>query len=313
MTYMVTTEKRLDFYTVNNDYPGERIVTDSHETVQFHNDSAVRIWCNEQAADFEMHWHTALEIIMPIDNHYDVFSNQGAYHLLPGDILVIPSKEKHKLTAPASGRRFVYLFDPFIMKMKGFLNLQSLLDHPLLITRNTHPRIYDELYNILIQMQYEYFTEREFAELSIYGLLLHFFAILGYDHIGSTNSLPTVRPNKKNEYIKKFSELLEYIDTNYTDELKLEDLANRIGFSKYHFSRLFQQYTNSSFVNYVNQRRLKVAEELLLQPELTVTDVAIQSGFNSISTFNRLFRKEKNCTPSEYRAVHMMVSFESDS
>lgn len=309
MTYPQKNEKYLDYYTVNNDYLGKRNVTDSFELVQFHNNSSVRIWCNEQIIDFETHWHTALEIILPINNYYDAIARQVSYHLLPGDILVIPSGEMHRLIAPETGRRFIYLFDSSIMKLKGLSGIQSILSQPLLITKNAFPKIYDELYNILIRMQYEYFAQNTYAELSIYSLLFHFFASLGYDHIDSMNSFPNVRLNKKNEYIKKFNELLEYIDTHYMDELKLDDLASMIGFSKYHFSRLFQQYTNFSFVSYVNYRRLKVAEELLMRPELTVTDVAIQSGFSSISNFNRLFRKEKNCTPSEYRAMNMTISF----
>lgn len=309
MTYPSEKEKHLDYYTVNNDYLGERDITDSYESVQFHNNSTVRIWCNEQVIDFETHWHAALEIILPINNYYDAIAGQVSYHLLPGDILVIPSGEMHRLVAPESGRRFIYMFDSSIMKLKGFSGIQSILTQPMLITQNTFPKIYDDLYHILIQMQCEYFAQNTYAELSIYSLLLHFFVILGYDHIDSINSFPNVRLNKKKEYIKKFSELLAYIDTHYMDELKLDDLANMIGFSKYHFSRLFQQYTNFSFVSYINYRRLKVAEELLMQPELTVTDVAIQSGFNSISTFNRLFRKEKNCTPSEYRAMNTTITF----
>lgn len=309
MTYPPDKETFLDYYTVNNDYLGERNVMDSYELVQFHNNSAVRIWCNEEVLDYETHWHTALEIILPIQNHYDVISRQVSYHLLPGDILVIPPGEMHRLIAPESGRRFIYLLDSFIMKLNGFSSIQSVLSQPLLITRNTFPKIYDELYHILIRMQYEYFAQNTYAELSIYSLLLCFFANLGYDHIDSMDSFQNVRPDKKKEYIKKFNELLEYIDTHYTEELRLDGLADMIGFSKYHFSRLFQQYTGFSFVNYVNYRRLKAAERLLTQPELAITDIAIQSGFNSISTFNRLFRKAKNCTPSEYRAMNTPVSF----
>ncbi|MDE7185921.1 MAG: AraC family transcriptional regulator, partial [Lachnospiraceae bacterium] len=239
MTYPPKEETYLDYYTVNNDYLGERNVTDSHELVQFHNNSAVRIWCNEEAADFETHWHTALEIILPIHNYYDVTAMQISCHLLPGDILIIPPGEMHRLSAPESGRRFIYLLDSFIMKLNGFSSISSILSQPLLITKNTFPKIYDELYHILIRMQYEYFAQNTYAELSIYSLLLHFFAILGYDRIDSMDSFPNVRPDKKKEYIKKFNELLEYIDTHYMEELRLEDLAGMIGFSKYHFSRLF--------------------------------------------------------------------------
>lgn len=294
-----------DFYSVNNDYIGTREVKNSHEVVQFQNNSSVRIWYNEQTIDFELHWHTALEIIMPITDHYDVVAKQISYHLFPNDILVIPSGEMHHLLAPDNGKRFIFLFDPSpLMKLKGFSAIQPLLAQPLYITKNTYPKIYDDLFRILNQMQDEYFRENEFAELTIYSLLLNFFVILGHNHIDTKNPFPNVRLNKQHEYIQRFNDLLDYIDLHYTEDLNLDELADMIGFSKYHFSRLFKQYTDFSFTDYLNYRRIKKAEQLLEEHKLPVTDVALQSGFNSISTFNRLFRKVKNCTPSEYRSMN---------
>ena len=299
-----------DFYTVNSDFAGIRDVKDSHEVVQFQNNSSVRIWYNEQDVDYELHWHTALEIIMPIANHFDVVAKQISYHLLPNDILVIPSGEMHHLIAPDSGKRFIFLFDPsLLIKLKGFSGIQPLLAHPLYITKSTYPKIYDDLFRILNQMQNEYFRKNEFAELTIYSLLLNFFVNLGHDHIDTQNPFPNVRLHKQHEYIQKFNDLLDYIDLHCTEDLILEELADMIGFSKYHFSRLFKQYTNFSFNDYVNYRRVKLAEKLLETPELPVTDIALQSGFNSISTFNRIFRKVKDCTPSEYRSMNSSVHF----
>ena len=103
------------------------------------------------------------------------------------------------------------------------------------------------------------------------------------------------------EYVAKFSNLLEYIDTHYTEDLTLEDMADVIGFSKYHFSRLFKQYTNYTFCDYLKHRRIQAAEILLEKPEYSITEVALQAGFPSISTFNRIFKEYKNCTPTEYR------------
>lgn len=299
-----------DFYTVNNDFIGARDVRDSHEVVQFQNNSSIRIWHNEQDADFELHWHTALEIIMPIENHYDVVAKQISFHLMPNEILVIPSGEMHHVIAPDSGRRFIFLFDPSpFIKLKGFSGIQPLLAQPLYITQNTYPLIYDDLFRLLNQMQNEYFHRNEFAELTIYSLLLNFFVILGRDHINTKNPFLNVRLHKQHEYIEKFNDLLDYIDLHCTEDLVLDDLADMVGFSKYHFSRLFKQYTDFSFTDYVNYRRVKMAEKLLEKPELPVTDIALQSGFNSISTFNRLFRKVKNCTPSEYRSMNASIHF----
>ena len=103
------------------------------------------------------------------------------------------------------------------------------------------------------------------------------------------------------EYVTKFGNLLEYIDNHYTEDLTLEDMADIIGFSKYHFSRLFKQYTNFTFCDYLKNRRIQAAEMLLEQPEYSITEVALQAGFPSISTFNRIFKEYKNCTPTEFR------------
>ena len=106
--------------------------------------------------------------------------------------------------------------------------------------------------------------------------------------------------------MSKFGNLLEYIDTHYTEDLTLEDMADIIGFSKYHFSRLFKQYTNFTFCDYLKHRRIQAAEMLLEQPEYSITEVALQAGFPSISTFNRIFKEYKNCTPTEFRNMHQM-------
>ena len=85
-------------------------------------------------------------------------------------------------------------------------------------------------------------------------------------------------------------------------------MADMAGFSKYHFSRLFTQYTGHTFCDYLNMRRIRAAESLLSGDDLTVTEAAMQSGFSSIATFNRVFKSFKNCNPSEYRNLNKLSS-----
>lgn len=293
----------LDFYGINRDFTGKRDVQDSQETVSFHNNSAIRIWPNTQTESFEAHWHAALEIIMPVENYYDVRVGETAFHIQPGELVVIPPGELHELLAPDSGSRFIFMFDiSLITKLKGFVGIQSILSQPLYVTKDTYPQIYEDVYQLLIQMRNEYFNKNEYAELTIFSLLLTFFTKFGYNHINASNLFPNVRLYKQKEYIQKFNSLMEYIDIHYMEDLNLEDIAESTGFSKYHFSRLFKQYTGFTFCDYLCHRRIKVAEELLTRPDLSITEVALQAGFPSISTFNRLFKQYKNCTPSEYRS-----------
>lgn len=297
------TNNRTFFYNVNSDTSQSRILAGTgQELVQYHEGSSIRIWFNDIPANYDPHWHTALEVVMPVDNWYEAIIRDEQYHIKPGEILLIPPGELHSLVAPESGTRFIFLFDiSAFSRMHGFSGIQSILANPILINRDDFPNIYDDVYQIFVQMRNEYFTKNEFAELTIFSLLLNLFVKLGTNHLDNVNLFPNMRVYKQKEYVDKFNSVMDYIDSHYMEDLNLDDMASSIGFSKYHFSRLFKQYTNYTFCNYLCHRRIRVAEELLEQLNLSITEVALQSGFPSISTFNRVFKQQKNCTPSEYR------------
>lgn len=287
---------------INNDFSGTRALQSIQEFVEYHGEDAIRIWYNDLPADYDSHWHTALEIIVPMENWYDATVDDQNFHVLPGEILIIPSGALHSLKAPESGTRFIFLFDvAAIATLHGFSQIESLFTPPQLISKATHPQIYDDVYRLLVQMRDEYFGEKEFAELSIFSLLLNLFVIIGTNHLNSLNFFSSMRPAKQKVYTTKFNNVMEYIDTHYMDDLSLDDVAAAADFSKFHFSRLFKQYTGFTFCDYIRHRKIRAAEELLNQPDLTITEVAMQSGFVSLSTFNRVFREFKHCSPTEYR------------
>lgn len=303
MSSITTDKKTFNDSTTNMDWAGDRLLIDRHEIVQFRNDSTVRIWCNVQDDNFDPHWHSALEIIMPMENYYDVEINQVFYRINPGEFLIIPPGEVHKLIAPDTGWRFILLFDiSLMMKLKGSSSIQTILLQPLHVIKSHYPKIYDDVYQILLQITEEYFSENEYAELTIYSALLNFFTKFARNRIYEEKLFPNVRPARQKEYVKLFNGLLDYIDTHYAEDLNLENMAERIGFSKFHFSRLFKQYTSLTFNDYLNYRRMKAAEELLANPNIPIIEVSMRSGYSSISTFNRLFKQAKHCTPSEYKS-----------
>ena len=303
-----TIENNPDFnyWQANMDFTGTRKMQGSHELVEFRAKSMHRIWMNDLMVPYESHWHSALEIIMPIENYYEVIVGDTLYHLEPDAILIIPPGDIHEiLMPPPVGIRFVYMMNiTSISKLRSFSGIQPILSSPLYLTAETYPRIYDDIYNILLQIRSEYFNENEFAELTIQSLLLNMFVKLGENRSQEKDLFSKSRPAKQHEYIQRFNAALEYIDTNYTEDITLEYLADQIGFSKHHFSRLFKQYTDYNFSDYLCIRRIKAAEDLLGDTSYSITEVALNSGFSSISTFNRIFKQRKGITPSEYRKKH---------
>lgn len=303
----------LDFYTANNDFT-TRSVTDEIEDVAFREGSSVRIWYNEQTERFAPHWHNALEVIMPIENYYDVDVAGESFRVNPDEIFFIPPREIHELIAPPTGKRFIFLFDiEPIAKLTGFSGIAPLLAKPLHFSKENYPYIYDDIYQYMVQIRNEYFYRNEYAELSIMSILIQIFVKFGYNHINGLELFQNTRINKQKEYVQIFNEIMDYIDQNYTEDLTLEGVAEKSGYSKFHFSRIFKMYTNFTFYEYLTYKRISVAKSLLIEPDLTITEVALRSGFPSISTFNRIFKTEMQCTPSAYRSQNSQVHFSRTS
>ena len=113
------------------------------------------------------------------------------------------------------------------------------MSHSLLISETTHPNIYADVYDLLVQIRNEYFSNHEFAELTIQSLLLNLFVKLGENHSQQENVFTNAKPSKQKEYIQLFNDALEYIDNHYTEDISLDDLSKYCGYSKYHFSHIF--------------------------------------------------------------------------
>lgn len=278
---------------------------ETYERVSYEDNRSVLLYINQQTRNYDTHWHSAAEIIMPIENGYTALINNRnrTYELKPYDILLIPPGELHTLIAPPTGKRLVMMFDLSVLNsVEDFSTITPILSQPVLLTADSSPTIHAAEVELLNRIIEEYPKRSEPMRISmIYSYLLQFFVHLGRQHVRADVRFPDVSVGKQQEYVEKLSNIISYINTNYAEEITLEKAAAIAGFSKFHFSRLFKQFTGQSYYNYLNERRVKAAEALLLSPHMSVTDVAMQSGFTSIATFNRVFRQAKDCTPSEYK------------
>ena len=103
--------------------------------------------------------------------------------------------------------------------------------------------------------------------------------------------------------LEKINNAFVFIEKNYREEITLKDVSKAAGFSEYHFSRVFKEIMEKNFHCYLNEFRVKKAEKLLMKNDITITQVAYDSGFNSVVTFNRIFKVIKGCTPSIYKKI----------
>lgn len=126
--------------------------------------------------------------------------------------------------------------------------------------------------------------------------LLAFFA----DQLSAlSNQLVTEKNNAEPPLVLKAR---EYIDKHKTEELSLADVAKAAGASVFHFCKVFHKATGLKFTDYVARVRLEDARTRLLNPNLRVSEIAYDVGFQSLTQFNRTFKRVFGQSPSEFRA-----------
>lgn len=279
------------------------------ELVDFVPESHIRIWYNVQLEGYQSHHHSAAEVIICMQSNYIVIVNSVHYTLHPGDILIIPPHAIHKLICPTPGIRFVFLMnlDPYT-SFQDYKAMQPMFLNAQLISPET-TRHYESLYNNFAKMIEIYFKNDIFWETDVFALFFKNMSICAKDYFGSQNA--SIPPAVQKEHYDKFSNLLIYIDEHYADDLNLEDTAAIVGFSKFHFSRLFKQYTNTTFYDYLCKKRITRAQEMLAE-NFSITTIAYQTGFNTPSAFCRCFKKHTGYTPSEFRNKSEQSKIEAD-
>lgn len=130
--------------------------------------------------------------------------------------------------------------------------------------------------------------------------------ILILDQISSSKSVNIVgnrTSERKNE--KKLHEIYMFILSNFHRIIELDEVAKIAGMPKSTFCLFFKKMTGKSFVTYLTDFRIESSCQMLLKTKMSVSEICVASGFNDIPYYNRIFKKIKKQTPSEYRKLNV--------
>ena len=305
--HSITEEQKRRYFVQPDMLPSfQRSLDGDLEYSQYVKGSPFRFWFNNQPTGFTDHWHTAMEIIFTLENTYTIEAHQQKYVMEPGDIAIIPSGTVHSISSPEKGCRFVFMFEPNLFsQLPGFNYVLSLIPQPVLINYDTNPQLYRAETALLWELVEHYWGNGLTKDLNIFSTMIRFFSTFG-EH--TANVIPPTINNssKAGSLVSRLSMVLDYLDTHYSENITLEEAANIACFSKFYFTRLFKQYTNQTFYDYLSPKRIKAAEQMLIIPNLPITEISLKAGFSSLSSFNRTFKRLKGCSPSEYRSLYSL-------
>ena len=275
-----------------------------YETVEYGEKRFVMLYDNVETEYYPTHWHNAVEIIMPLENGFTVLTGDKGYQLNEREIIIIPPGELHTLPAQP-GRRIIFQCNQSVLGGNPALEAVLPIFHaPIVITPETDRELYLRAKKCILDIYSQYYEETEITDVKIYVNLLDLLVSIRQFQLSQARASLDCDKDKMLQYNEKFKQVLKYIDQNYMYDISLDKLAEIAGYSKFHFSRLFKQYNSMSYLQYINIRRTRAAEMLLLDPTIPITEVAMRAGFSSLSTFNRIFKEIKHCTPSSFQRFY---------
>ena len=241
--------------------------------------------------DTVCNWHSNIEVLLVTEGEGRMQYNSDEFGVSKHDIIIINSGDLHRIYSD-SGISFDYLIiDESFCRENGI---------------RTDTRHFERVFNCsdterLLNSAYERYRLYKINNSPINTALLRLSVLELLIELYSRHSLPiagdVLESRSPRDYVKK---TIEFLSDHYTESLTLEEVAASCGITKYHLAREFKRYTGQTVITYVNILRCKKADMCLSQG-MTVTEAAVECGFESISYFSRTYKKLKGVSPSIVR------------
>ena len=285
---------------------------------------------SDESATFERHFHNAHEIIYVCDGSVGLQIGGSSYTIGPETLVFIGKLEEHKLQVISEPYRRYFLQltpaqldhatgDPMLKSI--FLSRPNGFCHSLNLSGTSIP-VWGNTESVFQAMLTEHRSDLPYANSTAMALLklllIHCYRISPASFPFSTKRgrkwwcfwkmcyriSPASFPFSTKRFGKPINEIQQYIDENFTKDIRLDDLATRFYISPSYLSHSFREWIGSSPKQYIVRSRIAYARELLVTTSDPVNDIALRCGFGDTSNFIRSFYKETAMTPLQYRKFY---------
>lgn len=237
--------------------------------------------CENDSGEF--HFHSQIEICIVDEGEMQIIVNGNKKVLKKGEMAFAKSYDSH-FYQPVNYSKSSLLIIPLHM-CGDFL---SVIGHQKVV----NPFICNQKATNEVKKYFEKIKKGTANEITIRGYI---YVILGI--IKDNISVEDIEKPIENELLSK---ILFYIHENFKSDISLESLSAKLGYNQSYISRHFKENFNVGFKEYLTMVRLQNAITLMQKKKHTITYCALESGFNSLCTFFRVFNKEFHTTPKKY-------------
>ena len=278
-----------------------------YEIYDFDNTSAFNLSTGYKERSYQTHWHSYGEILLVGAGETNVYRvNQNVYHLEEDDFVLVWPMEMHGIIDADRQKALVIQFShAFINSLFDLQRIMHFYRRLHVISKQAHPKLVEKLKALAYQMKEVFFSDGLDREMRCCMLLMQFMLTLDEHRREFAPELSmSSQSGSMDDVVRRLIMVTDYVKHNLTTEdLSQATMAEMAGISKEYFSRMFKNVVGMNYSKWLNMIRLEKATELLAQENMSMTEVAMSSGFQSIPSFNRVFHEEKGMSPSEYRTL----------
>ena len=232
------------------------------------------------------HIHNHLEMVYVCDGKVEAQCDRKKYEMKAGDLFLAFPNQIHSYLTEGTVKAYVMIFSAALTPQLNKLLSGRIPSLPVIESAKLSGNPEEDLFDIYTKKR----SGDPYLKLHAMGDFLSFLSRI----------LPLFEYEEDPLDYDSMQKILTYCAQHFTEEITLEILSRELFLNKYYISHLFRKRMEISFHDFLSFLRVNRACELLEKND-SITDVALNSGFSSVRTFNRVFREVMEMTPLQYR------------
>ncbi|SDP36957.1 helix-turn-helix domain-containing protein [Clostridium gasigenes] len=249
--------------------------------------------------EYPIHWHNSIEILYVLKGSININIDTDSFEIKEKELEIVNVDEAHRIYSNEDNKVLIFHIDPYFFE-KYYKDINNIFFYANSTDDDAQEsEEYYELKAFLARILCETVQKSEDYDQEVESLLVH----LLYHLINNFHYLTYEQEalKEKTEQLARYHRISKYIFNNYNNNITLQDIAKKEFLSPQYLSHEIKYATGKSFTDLINITRVEESVKLLLDSDLSISDISDVVGFSHIRYLNKNFKIYYDCTPLQYR------------